>query len=347
MKYLISIIIPAYNVEYYLSECLESVIKQTYKNWEIILVNDGSRDNTKLICDKYSSLDFRIHVIHKENTGVSDSRNIALSIAKGDYIMFLDADDYWCDNNILEKLISLAIKYDIDLLRGEYLEIYENKQIDHVITETRLRFSNRIISSYEFLRYAINKDFFLFLCLFKSDILKKRMFEVGRIYLEDMRFYSLLLMDNDIRCIYKPDYKFYVYRKNINSVSLNFNPLKLRDSFDMCIFFNDLSNLTKNDNLNLYFHEMSLEMYYMSLKYMSLDSYYYSRKDFILNLDLNQKWKLIRKWIIEKGMNKFTIIYFLPPYYCVFLFRLKRKISLIKMNLLNYLKSSKCIFFIK
>lgn len=349
MESLISIIIPAYNVECYLPECLDSVFKQTYKKWEIILVNDGSDDNTPFICNKYSSLDSRIRVIHKENTGVSDSRNIALSVAKGDYIMFLDADDYWCDDKILEKFLETAIEYGIDILRGEYIEVYEdeNKQINHIVSDTRLSFSNRIITPYEFIKYAINKEFFLFLTLFKSSILQGYKFEVGRIYLEDMRYYSLLLMNNSACCMYRPDYKFYVYRKNKNSISLSFNPIKMRDSFDMCVFFNSLSKRTKQKNLNIYFNEMSLEMYYVSLRAMSHDGYYFSRNEFIFNLNLNKLWKSIRRWSIENGMKSFSIIYFLPPNLSISLFRVKRKISEMTIRMSKFLKSSKFIFCIK
>ena len=100
---MISVIIPIYNVENYLKKCIESVINQTYKNLEIILVNDGSNDNSKNIIDEYSTIDNRIKVINKENGGLSDARNAGIEIAKGDYITFLDSDD-WIELNMYEKL---------------------------------------------------------------------------------------------------------------------------------------------------------------------------------------------------------------------------------------------------
>ncbi len=93
MNPLISVIIPIYKVEDYLDECVQSVIHQTYKNLEIILVNDGSPDKCPQICDEYAKLDNRIIVIHKKNGGLSDARNAGLQIATGEYIQFLDADD--------------------------------------------------------------------------------------------------------------------------------------------------------------------------------------------------------------------------------------------------------------
>ena len=90
----ISVIVPVYNVENYLRRCVDSIINQTYKNLEIILVDDGSPDNCPVICDEYAQRDSRIKVIHKENGGLSDARNVGIDIASGDYLMFVDSDDY-------------------------------------------------------------------------------------------------------------------------------------------------------------------------------------------------------------------------------------------------------------
>ena len=93
-KDLISIIIPVYNVEKYLKECVDSVRKQTYKNLEIILIDDGSKDNSGKLCDELAKEDNRIKVIHKENGGLSDARNVGIENATGEYIQFIDSDDF-------------------------------------------------------------------------------------------------------------------------------------------------------------------------------------------------------------------------------------------------------------
>ena len=93
-KSLISIIIPVYNVEKYLDRCISSVLDQTYQNLQIILVDDGSTDNCSELCEKYKILDARVRVIHKSNGGAADARNMGLQIADGEYIGFVDADDY-------------------------------------------------------------------------------------------------------------------------------------------------------------------------------------------------------------------------------------------------------------
>ena len=108
---LISIVIPIYNVEKYIEKCLDSVIKQTYKNIEIILVDDGSPDNCGKICDSYANNDKRIQVIHKENGGLSDARNVGIERANGKYITFVDSDDY-IELDYIEYLYTLIKKYN-------------------------------------------------------------------------------------------------------------------------------------------------------------------------------------------------------------------------------------------
>ena len=108
MNDLISVIIPIYRVEQYLPRCIDSVLAQTYHNLEIFLVDDGSPDNCGRICDEYAAKDGRIHVIHKENGGLSDARNVALDVCTGEYISFIDSDDYVSDD-FIESLLH-AIK---------------------------------------------------------------------------------------------------------------------------------------------------------------------------------------------------------------------------------------------
>lgn len=104
-KPLISVIVPIYNVESYLNRCVESIVNQTYQNLEIILVDDGSPDNCPQICDDWARKDSRIKVIHKENGGLSDARNAGMNIATGEYISFIDSDDYvaldFCETMLL------------------------------------------------------------------------------------------------------------------------------------------------------------------------------------------------------------------------------------------------------
>lgn len=110
----ISIIIPFYNVEKYIAKCIDSILTQTFTDFECILVNDGSPDNSPEICNEYAKKDERIKVIHKENGGVSSARNAGLNIAQGKWITFVDSDD-WINDNYLKIMYDNAIKYDCDL----------------------------------------------------------------------------------------------------------------------------------------------------------------------------------------------------------------------------------------
>lgn len=118
---LISVIVPIYNVEPYIHRCIDSILAQTYKQMQIILVDDGSPDRCGEICDEYSKKDSRIIVIHQENEGLSGARNTRLLFAKGDYIAFVDSDD-WVHPKMYETLIGLSKKYNLDIVRSSVCE---------------------------------------------------------------------------------------------------------------------------------------------------------------------------------------------------------------------------------
>lgn len=117
--YIISILIPTYNVEKHIRRCIESVIAQTYENWELILVDDGSPDHSGLICDEYARIDNRIKVIHKQNGGSASARNSGLSIATGEYITFVDGDD-WIKSDGIHKMMQCAEATDADIVMSDF-----------------------------------------------------------------------------------------------------------------------------------------------------------------------------------------------------------------------------------
>lgn len=121
----VSIIVPVYNSEKYIGKSIESLIKQTLTDIEIILINDGSKDNSGMICDKYATIDKRIVVIHKENAGQAKARNVGIDIAKGKYIMFLDADDMY-EPDTCEKMYKIAEENEVDYASANYIMIDEN-----------------------------------------------------------------------------------------------------------------------------------------------------------------------------------------------------------------------------
>jgi len=149
---LVSAIIPIYNVEKYLVECVNSCINQTFSNLEIILVNDGSTDASGVLCDDLVKIDKRIKVIHKENGGLSSARNTGLEAATGDFICFLDSDD-WMNVNAIEESLSLSQKYDADIvfwscikeygLRSEHYKVYSSNKPYEVFEHQELEVIKR------------------------------------------------------------------------------------------------------------------------------------------------------------------------------------------------------------
>ena len=127
---MISIIIPIYNAEKYLRECIDSILAQTYKNIEIILVDDGSIDNSSLICKEYALKDNRIKYYYKENSGVSDTRNFGIEKATGDYLMFIDSDDYLCDNTVLSNCHNIISRDELTMPIFNYVLKTNNNLIE-------------------------------------------------------------------------------------------------------------------------------------------------------------------------------------------------------------------------
>ena len=171
MNDLISVIIPVYNVEKYLEKCINSVINQTYKNLEIILVNDGSTDNCPYICDEFAKKDNRIKVIHKQNGGLSSARNAGLDVANGQYIGFVDSDDY-INPEMYQKLYEALISQNADLSICSYEEVTEKgKSIDGFspINDEILDANNALLK--------LNQEKFWYFVVTVSKLYSKNIFE--------------------------------------------------------------------------------------------------------------------------------------------------------------------------
>lgn len=207
----ISVIVPIYKVEDYLPQCIDSIINQTYNNLEIILVDDGSPDKCPQICDEYAEKDNRIKVIHKENGGLSSARNAGLDIATGDYIAFVDSDDY-LDVSMYQSLMEVTKKYGVDVAVCDFFEL-NGKKINTKSTETQkvsiIETPNDIFSHllepFPTLRFEVwNK-------IFKKSVIGDIRFKVGQIY-EDLHFdRNIILKSPKVAHI---DLPFYYYRCN-------------------------------------------------------------------------------------------------------------------------------------
>ena len=210
----ISVIIPIYKVENYLHRCVESIINQTYDNLEIILVDDGSPDNCPIICDEYAKKDSRIRVIHKKNGGLSDARNAGLDIATGEYIGFVDSDDY-ISVNFYQRLMNVMKVSNSDIVECEIkkfkdtdrVDDIENNKLDFITFNTDEAMEDLILNN--ILSVTVwNK-------LYKRETIEKLRFKVGKTNEDD--FYTYLAFDNANK-ISKLDDKLYYYLQREDSI---------------------------------------------------------------------------------------------------------------------------------
>ncbi len=200
----ISVIVPIYKVESFLRKCINSILDQTYSNLEIILVDDGSPDKCGEICDRYAKQDSRIRVIHKTNGGLSDARNAALDIATGEYIGFVDSDD-WIAPDMYEYLLNGALKYQKDISMCEYYNVYKKDEIATRRYEDEIFDTKSAMEALFRLRignYAWNK-------LFKRELWLDIRFPVGKNYEDVLTFYRILEKSNGIVALKEPKY-FYL-----------------------------------------------------------------------------------------------------------------------------------------
>ena len=310
----ISVIVPVYNTEKFLHRCIDSVLAQTYTDFEMLLIDDGSKDSSGVICETYAAKDTRIRVIHKENTGVSDTRNLGLDVARGKYLFFLDADDFWLQTHSMSMFVQKAEEHNLDIVRGEYSAMYEDGSFawSRRIPEKRKQYAERVLYSGEFLEYGIHGEFFLPLSMFKRSRIGYLRFEKGRVFLEDMLFYSTFLLQ-DLKCMYLPDIRFYGYRKNENSASNKVSVKQLADSFSMCYRFHDLAQNTRDVALKNKFVYNSIMMYYWTLETVAMKAYYPQRKRLIVELKLEILIHDVRNWIRDSSQFFFSPIFYLSP----------------------------------
>lgn len=220
---MISVIIPVYNASRYLGECLESILNQSYKDVEIILINDGSTDNSLAICKEYSELYDNIKYKCQENMGVSCARNRGLEIARGDYISFVDADD-WLEGDFYEHLLNIMLKYDADISMCDY-------SLDDDQCNSLLRNGNEyFFQGNDAVRFIV-RNMRGGPCdkLYKRDVIGSIRFNESIRIAEDTLF-NVEVMKNISRLV-KSDYKLYHYRIWEGSTSGKWTVGKVENSF--------------------------------------------------------------------------------------------------------------------
>lgn len=216
---LVSIIIPVYNVEKYLNKCIDSVLNQTYKDLEVILVDDGSTDSSPEICDDYGQKDSRVKVIHKENGGQGEARNFGLDIAKGEYVLFVDSDDYIAKNTV-ELTLQRAEKYNADMVIFDYVMVDER---GNIIYRDSINFpkETKIIPKTD--KYAITANPSPVMQLYRKSIFDdKELRFVSKVIYEDLRLMPKLFASCSV-IVYADCEPLYYYLKRDNSTIRNGN----------------------------------------------------------------------------------------------------------------------------
>lgn len=230
----ISVIVPIYNIENYLDRCLRSLINQTYKNIEIILINDGSKDSSLKICEKYKKTDERIQIITQTNKGLSEARNTGIKYAQGDYISFVDGDD-WLNRDCFENCIKF-LDNSVDILMFSYIREYGNKSVPTLVFENSyLEWKGKEIETglirrligpvgeelerpnrMEDLNPVWNK-------IYKSDILKEKKFVDTKIIGTEDLWFNLTAFSEAQKIIFIKDFYYHYNKENGSSLTRKYN----------------------------------------------------------------------------------------------------------------------------
>lgn len=245
--YKVSIIVPVYNVEKYLNRCIDSIIKQTFENIEIILVDDGSTDNSGKICDEYALKDYRIKVIHKTNGGLSEARNYGLDIATGDYLLFVDSDDY-IDVNLIKNLEQYMDK-QLDVIKFKIIRVDEYgkeiKKVDGPIFEK--------ISGEKAFKKLVFKDELLecaCIYLFKRELIVNSNFKFA-VGVEHEDFGLIPLIIISAKSMASVNNYGYCYVQSNNSITRNSNYSRTLKKFnDSLMHYDNMINFIKNHNIS-------------------------------------------------------------------------------------------------
>ena len=248
----VSVIVPVYNVEQYLEKCLNSLVNQDFSDYEIIIVNDGSLDNSEKIINKYKKQYKFVKAYKKKNGGLSSARNYGLKYAKGEYISFIDSDD-WVESNMLKEMYEKAISQNFDIVVSDIKYIY--KDHDMIVTS---KVDKDLLTKEDIRKNMI--DFFPTACnkIFKKELFDKVKFKVGFLY-EDVEFmYRLFPHLNSIGVI-KESYYNYLQRENAITSTFDSRVLHYIDNW------NGLIEYYKNEGFYNYYKK---ELEYCYVRYI-------------------------------------------------------------------------------
>ena len=228
---MISVIVPVYNVEKYLERCVKSIAAQTYKDLEILLIDDGSTDKSGEMCDDFQQTDSRIKAFHKQNGGLSDARNYGIEHSAGEFISFVDSDDY-IDEKMLETLHRLITENDADLAVCSAMDVFEGKEVTQV--KEIKEFNLNKVESY---KYMLRGDGIPSACnkLYKRQTVGDVRFPVGKLY-EDGFFTPQILKKVEKTAVTsKPMYYYFRRADSITTKPFREGDLDVIEAYDKCV----------------------------------------------------------------------------------------------------------------
>lgn len=228
---MISVIVPVYNVEKYLERCVKSIVAQTYKDLEILLIDDGSTDKSGEMCDDFQQTDSRIKAFHKQNGGLSDARNYGIEHSAGEFISFVDSDDY-IDEKMLETLHRLITENDADLAVCSAMDVFEGKEVTQV--KEIKEFNLNKVESY---KYMLRGDGIPSACnkLYKRQTVGDVRFPVGKLY-EDGFFTPQILKKVEKTAVTsKPMYYYFRRADSITTKPFRKGDLDVIEAYDKCV----------------------------------------------------------------------------------------------------------------
>lgn len=317
---LISVVVPIYNVEKYMVRCIDSIINQTYRNLEIILVDDGSLDNSGKICDEYKNKDDRIKVIHKKNGGLSDARNKGLDISNGKYILFIDSDDY-IHKNMIEILYNNLISTNADISICKFKIIY-----DEINNENEDEFTNQIEV---FDKKSVFQNFFndksLETIVAWNKLYKKELFDTirypfGKIHEDEYVIHHLLYKTEKV--VYTTA-ELYYYIKREGSITAKKSSKRIMDKMEA---YRDRVDFYREKDMMAYYKRFAYWYCWLcrEQKYLlNKDSEYklYKQK---LNNEFNQIYVELKEEFKNKK-KKYIKLYMYK--YCYPIIRICRKVT--------------------
>lgn len=229
MNELISVVVPVYNVEQYLTRCIESILNQTYNNFEIILVDDGSPDSCPQICDKYKEKR-NVSVIHQKNKGLSAARNAGIKMAKGKYICFIDSDDY-INPNMISVLYNNLINYNCEISCCGHADIYESGNVTKNNRNKIKKYSSK--EALRIFMYTNEIDVVAWNKLYSKELFEDVIYEEGKLFEDHLTTYKLLAKAKNIVNTTQPLYYYCKRKTSIGGVEFSEKNYQLKAAIDV------------------------------------------------------------------------------------------------------------------